>query len=212
MKTLAIVGASGHGKVVADLAELIGYKVTFFDDAYPKKTTNEHWLIAGTLADLLEKTNLYDYVIVAVGNNLVRNTIYLKLVNDGYKIPTLIHPSSVVSRYAKLSAGTVVFSHAVVNAFAQVGLNCIINTGAIIEHDCILGDAVHISPNVALAGGTKIGDFAWLGLGSVTKQLIEIGENTIIGANSTVISNIPSNVIAVGSPAVINKYKLKDFP
>ncbi len=207
MKTLAIVGASGHGKVVADLAELIGYEVTFFDDAYPNKTTNEHWSIAGTFSDLLKKTNSYDYAVVAIGNNLVRNTLCLKLISEGYKTPVLIHPSAVVSRYAKISAGSVVFSNAVVNAFAQVGGNCIINTGAVIEHDCVIGKSVHISPNVALAGGTKIGDFAWLGLGSVTKQLIEIGENTIIGANSTVISNIPSNVIAVGSPAVINKYK-----
>jgi sugar O-acyltransferase (sialic acid O-acetyltransferase NeuD family) len=206
VKTLAIVGASGHGKVVADLAELIGYKVTFFDDAHPNKKTNEHWPIAGDIDDLLEKINLYDYAAVAIGNNLARHTLSLRLINQGFKMPSLIHPSSVISKYAQISDGSVIFANSVVNAFAQVGRNCIINTGAIIEHDCILGEAVHISPNVSLAGGSNIGDLSWLGLGTVTKQLIEIGANTIIGANSTVISNIPSNVVAVGTPAVINKY------
>ena len=32
MPKLAILGASGHGKVVADIAELNGYDVVFFDD------------------------------------------------------------------------------------------------------------------------------------------------------------------------------------
>ena len=206
MKRLAILGASGHGKVVDDLAELLGYKVTFFDDCYPNTQLTEHWPIAGDLDDLLAKSNIYDYAVVAIGNNRVRNTIYIRLINKGFKMPTLIHPSSVISKYAKISDGSVIFANAVINAFSQVGRNCIINTGAIIEHDCILGEAVHISPNVALSGGTKLGDLSWLGLGTVTKQLIEIGASTIIGANSTVIRNIPSNVMAVGTPAVINKY------
>lgn len=206
MKTLAIVGASGHGKVVADIAELIGYKVTFFDDAYPKIKSNEHWPIVGNFERLLECNNLYDFAIVAVGNNGVRNALCGKLRNKGFRIPILIHPSSVISKYAQIFDGSVIFANSVVNAFAQIGCNCIINTSAVIEHDCIVGEAVHLSPNVSLAGGTKVGDLSWLGVGTVTKQLIEIGENTIIGANSTVLSNIPSNVVAIGTPAVINKY------
>lgn len=206
MKTLAIIGASGHGKVLADMAELLGYNVTFFDDAYPNKLANEHWPIAGNLTVLLKNPNLYECVVVAIGNNQMRNTLCIKLINDGFKLPTLIHPTSVISKYAKIADGSVFLANSVVNAFAQIGRNCIINTGAIIEHDCVIGEAVHVSPNVALAGGTKVGDLSWLGIGSLTKQLVEIGENTIIGANTTVINNIPSNVMAVGTPAVIKKY------
>lgn len=206
MEELAIIGASGHGKVVADLAELIGFKVTFIDDNYPNKRSNEHWPIAGDLNFLLKNHELYDQVIVAVGNNQVRNTLCIKLINKGLKLATLIHPSATISKYSVIGAGSVIFANAVVNAFARVGDNCIINTGAIVEHDCVLGDVAHLSPNVALAGGSKVGNFSWLGLGSVTKQLVEIGDNTTIGANSTVISNIPSSVIAVGTPAVIKKY------
>jgi sugar O-acyltransferase (sialic acid O-acetyltransferase NeuD family) len=206
VKTLAIIGASGHGKVLADMAELLGYNVTFFDDAYPNKLANEHWPIAGNLTVLLKNPNLYECVVVAIGNNQMRNTLCIKLINDGFKLPTLIHPTSVISKYAKIADGSVFLANSVVNAFAQIGRNCIINTGAIIEHDCVIGEAVHVSPNVALAGGTKVGDLSWLGIGSLTKQLVEICENTIIGANTTVINNIPSNVMAVGTPAVIKKY------
>ncbi len=207
MKSLAIVGASGHGKVVADLAELCGYQVVFFDDAYPQKQTVEHWPVVGTFNDLLSSEVTNKNVIVGIGDNRIRDELTSRLINDGFKLPVLIHPSAVVSKYVKIGAGSVVFANAVINAFAQVGQNSIINTGALVEHDCILGKSVHLSPYVALAGGTKIGCLSWLGIGSVTKQLIEIGECTIIGANSTVIKNIPSNVVAIGSPAVIKKYQ-----
>jgi sugar O-acyltransferase (sialic acid O-acetyltransferase NeuD family) len=206
VNTIAIVGASGHGKVVADLAELIGYEVTFFDDAYPKIRSNEHWPVEGTFDRLLECHNLYDFAIVAVGNNQVRDGLCGRLRNKDFRIPTLIHPSSVISKYATIGYGSVIFANTVINAFAQIGRNCIINTGSIVEHDCVIGYAAHLSPNVALAGATKVGDLSWLGIGTVTKQLIEIGNNVTVGANSTVIENIPADVIAVGTPAVIKTH------
>jgi len=207
MKKLAIVGASGHGKVVADLAELCGYQVVFFDDTYPNKTNVEHWQILGTLTDLLNRIGDYPNAIVAIGNNSIRCKLSNDLLSNGFKAPVLTHPSATVSKYATIKEGTVIFAHAVVNAFAKIETNCIINTSVIVEHDCVVGNSVHLSPSVALAGGTKIGELSWLGIGSVTKQLIEIGSNSIIGANSTVINNIPANVTVVGSPTVIKKIK-----
>jgi len=202
MNELAIVGASGHGKVVADLAELLGYSVFFFDDAYPSKKSLEHWPIKGTVTDLLRSKNKIPHAIVAIGDNLIRGKLSNKLQTQGFILPKLIHPKATVSQYATIKNGTVVFAHAVVNAFAKVGDFCIINTGAIVEHDCVLENGVHLSPNVSLAGATSIGEFTWVGIGSVSKQLINIGNNTVVGANSTIIKDIPSNVIAFGSPAV----------
>jgi len=202
MKTLAIVGASGHGKVVADLAELCGFNVTFFDDAFPQLKQVEHWPVKGSFTDLLTQQDCYQYAIVAIGNNAIRSKLSEQLIESGFNLPVLIHPSAIVSQYAHINEGSVVFANAVINAFAQIGENCIINTGAIIEHDCIIANGVHLSPKVSLAGATKVGAATWLGIGSVTKQGIEIGANSIIGANATVLNNIPSNVTVVGSPAV----------
>ena len=207
METLAIVGASGHGKVVADLAELCGFDVVFYDDAYPQKQNIEHWQVVGQFADLLNSKDKYKHAIVAIGNNQIRFNLSEQLLDSGFNLPVLIHPSAVVSQYAHINEGTVVFANAVINAFSQISRYCIINTSAIVEHDCMLGDAVHLSPCVALAGGTKIGKLSWLGIGAVTKQLVEIDSNVSIGANSTVIKNIPANVVAIGSPAVIKKHQ-----
>lgn len=207
METLAIVGASGHGKVVADLAELCGFDVVFYDDAYPQKQNIEHWQVVGQFAELLNSKEDCKHAIVAIGNNQIRFNLSEQLLDSGFNLPVLIHPSAVVSQYAHINEGTVVFANAVINAFSQISRYCIINTSTIVEHDCMLGDAVHLSPCVALAGGTKIGKLSWLGIGAVTKQLVEIDSNVTIGANSTVIKNIPANVVAIGSPAVIKKHQ-----
>ena len=208
-KELAIVGASGHGKVIADIAEQLGYTVNFYDDAYPSKAHIEQWPIHGTCADLIAlnntKATLSNDVIVAIGNNEIRQQKIQLLQQNSFNLITLIHPKAVISQYSKIAPGTVIFAGAIINAFANVGVGCIINTAAVVEHDCSIDDFSHICPNVALAGGVTVGAKCWVGIGSQVKQLITIGDNCIIGAGSTVVKNIPDNVTAFGSPAVVIK-------
>ena len=205
---LAVVGASGHGKVIADIAEQLGFIVNFYDDAYPSKTYIEHWPIHGTCADLIALNNTSttpNDVVVAIGNNNIRQQKIQLLQQNNFNLITLIHPTAVISQYATIAQGSVVFAGAIINAFANIGIGCIVNTSAIIEHDCAIGDFTHICPNTALAGGVIIGSKSWIGIGSQVKQLSTIGNNCLIGAGSTVIKNIPDNVTAFGSPAVPNK-------
>ena len=204
-KKLAIVGASGHGKVIADIAEQLGFIVNFYDDAYPSKTHIEHWAIRGTCADLIALNNTstaLNDVVVAIGNNDIRQQKIQLLKQNGFNLITLIAPTALISQYATIMQGSVVFEGSVINAFAKVGVGCIINTAAIVEHDCIIDDFTHICPNVALAGGVTVGRKSWVGIGSQVKQLVIIGDNCLIGAGSTVLKNIPDNVTAFGSPAV----------
>lgn len=200
---LAILGASGHGKVVADLAEQLGYSVCFYDDVYPQKANIEHWPILGTFTDLLKLSCDDVYVFVAIGNNFIREQKLLLLIQRGFILPNLIHPTASVSQYAKISSASVVFANAVVNAFSVIGMGCIVNSSAVIEHDCMIGDFVHISPKAALAGGVRVGDKSWVGIGSQVKQLVSIGDKTLIGAGSTVLNDLPSDVVAYGSPAIV---------
>ncbi|MBB1424664.1 acetyltransferase [Pseudoalteromonas sp. SG43-7] len=201
-KQLAIVGASGHGKVIADIAEQLGFTVKFYDDAYPSKTHIEHWPIQGTCADLIALHTTPIDVVVAIGNNDIRQQKIQLLQQNNFNLITLTHPTAVISKYAVIAQGTVVFAGAIINAFAKVGVGCIINTSAVVEHDCTIGDFTHICPNVALAGGVIVGSKSWVGIGSQVRQLITIGDNCLIGAGSTVVKNIPNNVTVFGSPAV----------
>ena len=210
-KKLAIVGASGHGKVIADIAEELGFIVNFYDDAFPSKTHIEHWPIFGTCVDLISLNNTDSAasdVVVAIGNNEIRQQKTQLLQKNSFNLVTLVHPTSVISQYATIAQGTVVFAGAIINAFAKVGVGCIVNTAAVVEHDCVIGDFTHICPNVALAGGVNIGNKSWVGIGSQVKQLITIGDNCLIGAGSTVVKNIPDHVTVFGTPATVQTSKV----
>jgi len=202
MSSCAILGASGHGKVVAELAELNGFqKIVFFDDAWPQKSSIEHWPVKGDSQILLNTVSQFDSVIVGIGNNEIRLLKQYELKAAGAKFSIFIHPSACVSDYAQLGEGTVVMANAVVNPFSSIGEACIINTGSSIDHDCQIKEGVHVSPGVNVAGGVIIGRASWLGIGSQVKQLISIGSNVTIGSGSNVVKNIDNNQIVVGNPA-----------
>ncbi|EOG3621188.1 MULTISPECIES: acetyltransferase [Pseudomonas] len=202
MTSLAILGASGHGKVVADLAELCGWqKIEFFDDAWPGLQRNGAWPVVGSSAQLHERLDHYQGVMVAIGNNVVRAQKLQALKQHGATVPVLVHPGAVVSRHASLGSGTVVFAGAVVNAFAIVGEGAIINTGCSVDHDCCIGDHVHISPGARLAGGVAVGECSWIGIGAVVRQMLRIGCRAMVGAGAAVVCDVPDNATVIGVPA-----------
>lgn len=202
MRNLAILGASGHGKVVADTAECCGWgSIEFFDDSWPALQHNGHWSVVGNTAALLEILEQFDGVVVAIGANNIRYLKLLQLHAAGARLCTLIHPAATVSRYASLEYGSVVFAGAVVNADARIGLGAILNTGCSIDHDCVLGSAVHISPGARLAGGVNVGNLSWIGIGANVRQLVSIGNGSTIGAGAAVVSNVADNLTVVGVPA-----------
>lgn len=206
MKTLAIVGASGHGKVVAEAALSSGLwgEVIFYDDAWPTKTKNGSSDVVGTTQNLLDMDQKPE-VIVAIGNNKIRLAKQQELLSAGFILATVVHHTAAVSNSATIKAGTVVMAGAVINADAVIGAACIVNTNAVVEHDCILADAVHISPGACLAGGVEVGESSWVGIGATVIQLTCIGKNVMVGAGAAVVNDLPDGVTAVGVPAKIIK-------
>src|SRR5690606_19970638 len=136
MKNLAIVGAGGHGRVIADAAQTGGWSnVEFYDDAWPRLgARNGPWALRGDMALLLERLDEYDGVIVGIGDNRLRAMLQQRLREAGAPLACVIHPTAIVSRYASLGAGCAVFARAIVNAGAQIGDGVILNSGCTVEH------------------------------------------------------------------------------
>lgn len=203
MNQLAILGASGHGKVVADTAESLGWgAVIFFDDAWPILQHNGVWPVQGNTNTLMETLDMFSGVIVAIGDNQTRQEKMKELIELNAKLVTLVHPSATVSQYATIGPGSVVFAGAIVNAGTHVGLGAILNTACSVDHDCILGEFVHISPGARLAGSVTVGDLSWVGIGANVKQKINIGSKAIVGAGAAVVHHIEAGHTVVGVPAV----------
>jgi sugar O-acyltransferase (sialic acid O-acetyltransferase NeuD family) len=202
MAKLAILGASGHGKVVADIAELCGWnEIHFYDDNWPTICTNGAWSVWGGTSQLAENINIYDGVIVAIGDNSIRYNKTLYLAERGFRLATLIHPTATVSRYAEIAPGSVVMAGAVVNPYANIGMASIINTAATVDHDCMIAYGVHVSPGVNVAGAVVVGKLTWLGIGATIKQCVAIGHGVIVGAGAVVVNDIADGLTVVGVPA-----------
>lgn len=199
---LAILGASGHGKVTADAAEACGFReIVFFDDAWPSISTNGPWPVVGTTRDLLLNHASYSGVVVAIGNNAIRHHKLNALLDAGAPVVSVVHPSATVSRHSSLGVGSVVFAGAVVNAGAMVGAGAIVNTNSVVEHDCVLGASCHVSPGAVLAGGVRLGDCVWIGSNASVRQLVSIDNNSVVGMGAVVTRHLTANITVVGNPA-----------
>lgn len=205
MKRLIVLGAGGHGAVVADIASIVwpAVQIAFLDDRHPGLTSVWEWPVLGPLSALETLVDADTAFLVGIGNNTVRGRWIGRIHSLGGAVQTLIHPSAVVSVRSSLGAGTVVLANAVVQIGARVGKGGIINTAAVVEHDCVVGDAVHICPQVALAGNVTVGDRSTLGVGSSVRHGIVIGRDVVLGAASAVVQNIPDDTLAYGVPAKI---------
>lgn len=199
MNNLVIVGASGHGRVVADIARKNGYvDIAFLDDNPATESCGDYQVVGRCKEALRYRSSDF---IVAIGNAGVRRKIQTELSEMGLHVVSLIHPAAVVASEVKIGIGTVVMAGAVINPCTEIGQGCIINTCASVDHDCRIGDYVHVSVGAHVAGTVIIGDNTWIGAGATVSNNIEIVEDCMIGAGAVVVKSIEESSTYIGIPA-----------
>ncbi|WP_062351713.1 acetyltransferase [Bacillus kwashiorkori] len=198
---LLIIGASGHGKVVADIAIKMNkwQSIAFLDDDKGIKSSMGLEVI-GTSDDVFTHIDEYE-IFVGIGNNATRQRIHEMLETVGASIPVLIHPNAVIGEQVEIGFGTVVMAGVVINCCTSIGKGCIINTGSSVDHDNKIEDFVHISPGAHLAGTVKVGKGSWLGIGSVVSNNVNITSGCKVGAGSVVVKDISESGVYLGIPA-----------
>ena len=200
MKDLIIIGAGGHGRVIADIAQKLGVynTIAFLDDGAAKASMGLP--IIGKIADIEKYVKATD-VFVAIGNSTVRGEFIERLLAMGANIPTLIHPSAVIGACVEIGAGTAIMAGAVINPCSKLGKGVILNSCSSIDHDCIIGDYCHIAVGVHVAGTVTLGDKVWLGAGATIKNNVSICADCVIGAGAVVVKDITGSGTYIGVPA-----------
>lgn len=192
-KKLTIIGASGHGRVCADIARLCGYKEIVFLDDNPLITQCGQYKVVGTTAKKVDGD-----VFVAIGNNSIRRR-FGEMFHS--QLITLIHPNAVIAADVNIGTGSVVMADAVVNPGTVIGEGVILNTSSSVDHDNVIGSYSHIAVGAHTAGTVRIGEDVWIGIGAVVSNNINICSNCIIGAGAVVVKNIEETGTYIGVPA-----------
>lgn len=202
MQSILVLGAGGHGKVVADILQCQGYIVLgLLDDDSTKWGMSQLGL--PILSDIEGYRNYPGSgLVMGIGANRIRRAIVERLgecVNPLWQ--PAIHPRATVASSAYIAPGSVVSAGAVINVDVRIDIHTIINTGATVDHDCVIEPYAHVAPGANLAGDVHVCEGALIGVGASVIPGCRIGKWATIGAGAVVVRDVPDNVIAKGVPA-----------
>ena len=200
-KKCSIVGFSGHSFVILDSA----FKSKLDCKGYYDRNKKEFNPFDLDYLGLENNIVTNERIFISIGNNKIRRNIYEDLIKkDFITFLNIIDPTSSVSKFAfiKPDSSISIGVNSVINSLAKIEAGSIINTGAIIEHEVKIGKFTHVGPNAIICGDANIGENVFVGANAIVKQGVIIEDNSIIGAGSVVLNNIPANSTYVGNPAI----------
>lgn len=206
MKKIAIIGAGGFGREVKMLIDHMNQKenqfelIGFFDDKeYDGQINGLPYL------GKVSSVNDIDYplaVTVAIANPKVKKKIIDSIINPNIEFPNLIHPTVIIGDdHVKLGKGNIICANVVITVDIEIEDFVILNLFCTVGHDTKVKSYSSFMPAVNISGEVVINNGVYAGTGAKIINLLEIGENTIIGAGAVVSKSLPANCTAVGIPA-----------
>ena len=201
-----VIGASGHAKVVIDIVERQGlWRIVGLIDTYKSPGTElMGYAVLGPEENLpgLMARHGAGGAIVAIGDNRVRHAVVSRVAALAPELHFVnaIHPSAQIARDVQIGKGVALMAGAVVNPGTRIGDFCYINTHASADHDNVLEPFSCIQPNAATGGNVRLGAFSVVAMGATVVQGVSIGQDSIAGAGSLVLHDIPDRVVAYGRP------------
>ena len=203
---VVIVGAGGHGQVVADIlrknVDRSGDVVPtgFVDD--DASLTGREFLGIPVLGPVEALGAIaHDALVVAIGTNERRETICRSLMARGESLIAVIHPSAQIGHDVTVEPGAMICAGAIVNTGSRIGSAAIVNTGATVDHHTIVGSFAHVAPGVHMGGDVRVGEAALVGIGAVVLPGVSIGRRAVVGGGAVVTADVPDGVTVVGVPA-----------
>lgn len=204
-KNICILGVGHNTAVYIDLVETCGYNVVglYHFEEGRKGEIYFGQMIKGSNDDLFSSNLLGKQFAISVGDNEIRSSLYEKIIMLGGSIPTLIHPSAVVSRYAQLGRGVVIHANSVVSPDVVIGDNSVVSSNDLITHGSSIGRHCFVASNVVVGAYVTMHDYAFIGSGAtiISGKVPYIGTRAYIGAGAVVTKSVESNQRVAGNPA-----------
>ncbi|SFX01159.1 MULTISPECIES: acetyltransferase [unclassified Pseudomonas] len=211
VKSVVLIGAGGHAKVLLSLATSAGFDVIGVCAPEFKSKEVKEWRGVEVLGDdgCIEQLDPAEVGLIngigQVTHNNFREIIFKHYRAKGFSFPVLVHPCASVDSTANLGQGVQVMAGATIQADCDIGENTIINTRASIDHDCNVYANVHIAPGAVVCGGCTICEGAFVGAGATIVQSLTVGKNSVIGAGSVLVRSLPADRISLGAKPHITR-------
>lgn len=206
---LAIFGAGGHGRELAWLAELAGWKKSdlFFVVDRPEYLAEEVNSLPVKLLDNVATPSGGIEYVVALGDAVARERSATHCEQAGLSATTLIHPAIQLSCTVKIGAGSVICAGTILTTNIRIGKHVHINIGCTVSHDAVLGDFATLSPGVNIAGHVQIGRHVFIGTGATiingsSSDPLVVGDGAVIAAGACVTASVEAGAMVAGVPAV----------
>lgn len=206
MKKIFLLGVGRNTPVFIDLAEQSGFEVVGLYHYNELKTgeMDYGYQIIGSFKDLYSEALADRNFLLTMGDNIIRTRVANKIRSLGGITPNIIHPTAVISRFAKILNGGVVisaFSH--IQAFSEIEIDTIVLSGVNISHNSVIGRACFIAGGATIGAYTTLDDYVFIGQGTLTisGKVARIGKEAYIGAGSLVTKSIMPGSIVAGRPA-----------
>lgn len=210
MKEIYVLGVGGSTPVFIDIAEACGYKIAGLYHYNEDRTGEEDhgYPILGSFEDLYQSDIKGRMFLLSQGDMKIREEVTDRIKQLGGIVPTLIHPSAVISKYAKISNdGVVIGSNCIVQADSVIKSNAVLRDMALVCHQTTIGNYCFVGPKALVGAHIEVQDFAFIGQDAllVSGKVGKMGTNSLLGAGSVLTKELPVNVVAVGNPARVIK-------
>lgn len=207
MKKIAILGAGGFGREVKTIIDAINkinptYDfIGFFDDGIEKGLLVNNYDVLGGISDI----NKYDEdlsIVVCIADPKIKKKVISKINNSHIDFPSIIHPkASITDEFVTIGKGCIICEGTIITCNIEIKDFIILNLMCTVGHDTVIEDYCSFMPSVNISGEVKIEQGVYVGTGAKIINLLDIGENTIVGAGAVVSKSLPANCTAVGIPA-----------
>lgn len=208
MDSIYILGVGHNTPVYIELAEACGYHIKGLYH-YDEDRTGEidhNYPIIGSFEDLFSQSTLTGMnFALSQGNNCIRADLFHKIISKGGHIPTLIHPTAIVSKYAQIGIGCVIHINSVIHPDVILGNNTVISYNCSVTHNTIIGNNSYLAFGAMIGAYVNIGNNVFIGIGAtiISGKVAYIGNNAFVGAGALVTKSIENNCVVAGSPAKV---------
>lgn len=201
-ETVHVLGAGGHGRVVVDALQLLGYPVYVICVRDDRQVLDGSTMLGCAVeTPAVPSRGLSGWVHAAIGSASIRRRLLEQCGLPSGRWLTVVHPRACVASSAELGPASMIAAQAVIGPSAHIQAGVIVNHGAVVDHDCQVGAYAHIAPCVSLGGSVRVGERVLVGAGARILPGVHIGDDVVIGAGAVVLTDVPSGQTWIGSPA-----------